>query len=209
MILLRLHLIILGHYLIRYVFPGSVSKSYSYTSGIGAFTPSAIRCCSITGFTTADANKDIRAISFCLLQILRLQRNVGAETQDASDGGANLRLHQSACLPVHIHHKAATGTKSLYASLFPGIRQGWQEMHGSIMTLQEHLSDTGCYSEVAVYLEWRMGIEEIRIGSAIRILLCLRIRWQQTKHIADDSESMIAIEHACPEVRLPTRDSSP
>ena len=78
-------------------------------------------------------------------------------------------------------------------------------MHGSIMTLQEHLSDTGCYSEVAVNLEWRMGIEEIRIGSAIRIFLCLRIRWQQTKHIADDSESMIAIEHTCPEVRFPTQ----
>ena len=50
-----------------------------------------------------------------------------------------------------------------------------------------------------------MGIEEIRIGSAIRIFLCLRIRWQQTKHIADDSESMIAIEHTCPEVRFPTQ----
>ena len=65
------------------------------------------------------------------------------------------------------------------------------------MTLQEHLCDAGCYSEVAVNLEWWMGIEEIRIGSSIRILLCLRIRWQQAKHIADDSESMIAIDPWC------------
>ena len=78
-------------------------------------------------------------------------------------------------------------------------------MHGSIMTLQEHLCDAGCYSEVTINLEWWMGIKEIRIGSSLRIFLYLRIRWQQAKHIADDSESMIAIEHACPEVRLPTQ----
>ena len=49
-----------------------------------------------------------------------------------------------------------------------------------------------------------MGIEEVRICSAVGIILCHRVAWQQAEHVANDFEGVVAIEHTCPEVYLPT-----
>ena len=50
-----------------------------------------------------------------------------------------------------------------------------------------------------------MGIEEVRIGASLRILACLRVVGQQMQHVLDDLESMVAVEHTCPEVGFPSQ----
>jgi hypothetical protein len=40
-------------------------------------------------------------------------------------------------------------------------------MHGTVMTLEHHFSDTGSATEVTVDLEWRMSIEEIRVCTSL------------------------------------------
>ena len=50
-----------------------------------------------------------------------------------------------------------------------------------------------------------MGIEQIRISAAIRIFGNLAVFRQQTKHILDNLESVVAIEHTSPEIYLPTQ----
>ena len=39
-------------------------------------------------------------------------------------------------------------------------------MNGSVMALEQHLGNTGRTAEVAVYLEWRMGIKKVWIGAS-------------------------------------------
>lgn len=51
-----------------------------------------------------------------------------------------------------------------YSAMFPHIGQCRQEMNGTVMALYKHFGYAGRASEIAVYLERRMGIEQIRIG---------------------------------------------
>ena len=77
-------------------------------------------------------------------------------------------------------------------------------MYRSVVTLQQHFRHTSRETEVTVNLEWRMGIEEVGISPAVGIILSHGIAWQQTEHVAYYFEGVVAIEHTCPEIYLPT-----
>ena len=80
-------------------------------------------------------------------------------------------------------------------------------MNGSVVTLHQHLTDTCCTTEVTIYLERRMGIEKVGVGTSVRMShdgLPI-LAGQDVKHVFDNLECMVAIEHACPEVGLPTQ----
>ena len=59
-----------------------------------------------------------------------------------------------------------SSARSLYISVFPGIRQRRQEFQVSLMGLQQHLRDPCCGSKVSVDLERRMRVEQIGIYAA-------------------------------------------
>ena len=80
-------------------------------------------------------------------------------------------------------------------------------MNGTIMALQQHLGNACRRTEVTVYLERWMSIEEIGEGTSIGIFLDVVIRFggQEFEHVAQDGHSMVAIEHTSPEAYLPTQ----
>ena len=108
-------------------------------------------------------------------------------------------------VPLFVHNKSTTGTQTLHTTLLPVCRQRGQQMNGAVMTLHKHLADTCRHAEVTVNLERRMGIKEVWIGTAVGILSCSTIIRQQMQHILDNLEGMVAIEHTCPEIRLPSQ----
>ena len=78
-------------------------------------------------------------------------------------------------------------------------------MHGSVVALQQHLSDTGCGTEVAVNLEWGVGIKQVGEGASVRVLACGFLRGEQLQHIGQDGQSVVAIQHAGPEAYFPAQ----
>ena len=40
-------------------------------------------------------------------------------------------------------------------------------MYGTVVTLYQHLANTGSTTEVTVNLEGRMGIKQVRIGTSV------------------------------------------
>ena len=70
--------------------------------------------------------------------------------------------------PFHLfQQKTAATANSFYSAMFPHIGQCRQEMNGTVMALYKHFGYAGRASEIAVYLERRMGIEQIRIGPPV------------------------------------------
>ena len=53
-----------------------------------------------------------------------------------------------------------------------------------------------------------MRIKEVRISAPFGIFFHLLIGRQEFEHVGDDLEGMVAIEHTCPEVRLPSQAPS-
>ena len=66
------------------------------------------------------------------------------------------------------------------------------------MALQKHLGDAGGGAEVAVDLERRMGVEEIRIEPALA-----GNRADGHQEISQNLVGVVAVEEAGPEVNLP------
>jgi hypothetical protein len=69
--------------------------------------------------------------------------------------------------PCTFHHFAATGTQSFEMAFFPYRRQSGQQLDFSVMALQQHLCDASRTAKVTIYLERRMGAEEVGIGSCM------------------------------------------
>ena len=133
------------------------------------------------------------------------QGYIGTQTQYTTYRRAHASRTKLGVVPFLIDHKAATGTQTLYLSLTPVIGQSGQEVNGTVMALKKHLTDTGRNTEITVNLEWRMGIEEVWISAAIRMLTCRTVVWQQVQHILDNRKGMVTIEHAGPEIGLPAK----
>ena len=78
-------------------------------------------------------------------------------------------------------------------------------MDGTIVALEQHLSNTSSTTVVAINLERRMRIKEVRIGTSVGILPCTTVVGQQMEHIRQDLQSMVTIKHSCPEIYLPAQ----
>ena len=75
------------------------------------------------------------------------------------------------------------------------------------MALNQHFSNTGSSTEVAVYLERRMCIEQIRISTSIASARTPHrcISGKERKHIRNNLECMVPIPKPCPEIDFPSK----
>ena len=113
----------------------------------------------------------IRTWSTGWSQVPTLQCHIRTHTQRASNGRTDGCFREFSLLPLDVNHKTTTSSQSAHLALLPIVRKSRQQLHGTIMTLHQHLADTCRASEVTINLERRMRIEEVRIGSSLRIIL--------------------------------------
>ena len=113
-----------------------------------------------------------------------------ADLAGVSELGMQDGASQLAVLPVEVHHEAAARAEALDGAVRPGAGQGGQELDLAVVALQEHLGDAGGRAEVAVDLERRVGVEEVRQGVP---------RQGLDEHLV----GVVAVEQAGPEVDLP------
>ena len=106
-------------------------------------------------------------------------------------------------MPLHTYRKGTSGHQSTHLAIFPTIRQGGQQVHSAIMTLQQHLAHASRTTEVTINLEWWMGIKQVGIGTATAPPLCGA--GYHVQHVLDNLKGMVTILHTCPEVDLPTQ----
>ena len=83
----------------------------------------------------------IRTSAFCFLQILTLQWYIRAQPQHSTYGRLYCCSAQFTIFSLFFDDETASSTQSAYLSLLPTVRKCWQQMQGSIMTLQQHLTD--------------------------------------------------------------------
>ena len=95
-------------------------------------------------------------------------------------------MRELTIFPLLADDETATGPQSRHATLMPCSGQGWQQMHGTVVTLNEHLSDASCETKVTVNLEGWMRIEKIGIDTSVGILPLQRVARQQMQHVVDD-----------------------
>lgn len=100
------------------------------------------------------------------------------------------RLDDFSTFPFHIDDfKTASCLQSFHLAFrFPGIGQGWQKVHRSVMTLANHLGYSRGATEVAVNLEWRMRVEEIAVGTSLLLYFTI------ADHLVVGERQLIAYE---------------
>ena len=76
-------------------------------------------------------------------------------------------------------------------------------MYRAVVALEQHLCHSCGIAEVAVYLERRMGIEEVGIQFSVGTgEEALRSR-DELYHIPDYGEGVVSVQKPCPEVDFP------
>lgn len=80
------------------------------------------------------------------------------------------RLRELSVMPENIHPDVSTSQQSADGSLLPIVRQSGKQPDAVVMGLHQHFSDTCCDAEIAVNLKRRMGVEQIRIGTAAALI---------------------------------------
>ena len=72
---------------------------------------------------------------------------------------------EAAVLPGYGYFKSASCAESPYAAGLPGGREGRQQVHAIRVALEQHFCHTGRRAKVAVYLERRVGVEQVGVGA--------------------------------------------
>ena len=75
-------------------------------------------------------------------------------------------------------------------------------IHGE-PALHQHLGDAGGEREVAVDLERRMGVEQVRVDPAARAVARARVVADRPQQVLHQDVGVVAVLEACPEVDLP------
>ena len=115
-------------------------------------------------------------------------------------------LSETTFAPGEIDLEAATRFQTLHRAVTPGIWQRRQQEEEAVVTLKEHLGNACRTAEVAVDLERRMGVEEVRISAAP-----LLHGTEDEKSVGGERQlvlnefvSVVAVEQTCPRTDLPT-----
>ena len=119
-----------------------------------------------------------------------------AGTADSRCKGKVLQLM---ILPSDVKLEAAAGLHTFYFAVGKGGREGGKKIDHAVLTLQQHLREAGRAAEVAVYLEGRMGIEHIRIDTAMFAGGADGIG----EEFVEEFEGVVAVVEAGPAVDLP------
>ena len=75
-------------------------------------------------------------------------------------------MGQPALRPFHVHRIAAARAKPAYRARFPRGRQCGKKAQFSAVALEQHLGNTRGGAKVAVYLERRVGVQQIGVTGA-------------------------------------------
>ena len=83
-------------------------------------------------------------------------------------------------------------------------------MYSAIVALDEHLGYACRATEVAVNLEWRVGIEEIAVCAALLLHLSVghELVVGQCQLLLYELIGMVSVEHTCPEAYFPAHGPS-
>ena len=136
-------------------------------------------------------------------QSLAGERHGGSYAQVAATFRFHGGIDDFVVFPCHAHLEAAARLQSAHVALFPCVGQGGKQIHETVVALQQHLGDAGGTSEVAVDLEWRVRVEEVRVGAALLLLVA-----HEGQLVADELEGVVAVEQARPQAHLPSHAPS-
>ena len=78
----------------------------------------------------------------------------------------NLCFVNFSVFPTKVDGVVATGFDSVDFSFLPCRRECREQLQMLAIALHEHLADACCPSEIAIYLEWRVSIEKVRISTS-------------------------------------------
>ena len=84
-----------------------------------------------------------------------------------SGTGTDNHSCQVIVLPIDVKHKIPSCAHSGQLSFMPYIRKGRKQMDESRMALHQHLGHSGRPPEIPVYLERRMTVPQILVGSVL------------------------------------------
>ena len=79
--------------------------------------------------------------------------------------GMNGIFCHSPITPFYIHGISSTCPETCHATLIPLLGKCWKKFYDPVTTLKEHFADTGSAPEIAINLEWWMGIEQVGISA--------------------------------------------
>lgn len=89
-------------------------------------------------------------------------------------------------------------------SCLPFLWKSREQIHRFTIALHQHLANTCSSSEVAVYLKWWMGIEEVRIGTAtVMLAILVNLRTNVGEQLAVYLVSLVGTMQTSPEVDSP------
>src|SRR5579883_821203 len=77
----------------------------------------------------------------------------------SAEFGAQAGYLQEAVAPHHVNFEPASGAEAFEAAVGPGFRKGGEERDFAGVALDQHFSDAGGASEIAVDLEGRVSVE--------------------------------------------------
>ena len=137
-------------------------------------------------------------------EAVTLQRYCGADSQEAADARCDDSRGDFAVLPIDIYHKAASCHQAFVTAVLQIVGQGGQQVNRAVVALEEHFGDAGAESKVAVDLERRVRVKEVRICATLREIAPTGVGGQEGEHILDDFVGVVAIEETRPKVYLPT-----
>src|SRR5690606_2348787 len=105
-------------------------------------------------------------------------------------------------LPVDAHFKIPARAQSSYRTRRPCTWKGRQQVNVTLMTLYQHLRNTGCIAKVSINLKRRMGIEKIQVETTLlTIAHVVRIHWCEQQ--LNQTMGMIAIAQPRPQINFP------
>ena len=119
-------------------------------------------------------------------------------------------MDEPSVLPLQVKLETAARLQSFHGAIGPRRWQGRQQEHETVVALQQHLGNACRTAEVAVYLEWRMGIKQIRIGAST---LFLRAEdeegvGRERQLVLNELVGMVAVEETGPRTHLPAHRPS-
>ena len=118
-----------------------------------------------------------------------------AEGAFLSGKRSHIDFCKAACLPADVDDESAAGAQSLYATFSPSIGQCRQQMQAFGVALQEHFCNARCSAEVAVNLEWGMGVPQV-VACAV------------AEEVPEKEVRMVSVVEACPLVEFPSHGPS-
>jgi len=126
----------------------------------------------------------------------------GTQAEVAAKFGADHRAGEFALGPREIDFEAAPGFEAGDRAAGPDGRERGQELEDASVALHEQFGDAGGVAKVTIDLKWRVRVEQVLVEAAA---LHRGLRGaHEIEKILDDFVGVVAVQHAGPEIDLPT-----